>query len=239
MNIAIIFAGGVGTRMHSGGIPKQFLEYLGKPILVYTLDHFQKSDKVDKIILISIESYIDKCWSFVKKFDLTKVVAIVPGGSNGFLSIDNGLRKAAELYPSDSCVLIHDGVRPLINLGIISDCVDSVKRHGNAITVSSATETIIVQNSDNRVVDILDRSVCQIAKAPQCFLLKDILEKHDLALKEGLTDFIDSACLMNYYGVELYTVLGPNDNIKITTPTDFFAFKAFVEARKNSEIFGL
>lgn len=239
MNITIIFAGGVGRRMHSGATPKQFLTLHGKPILVYTVENFQEATSIDGIILVSVESWISKCEELIKQYGLTKVSAIIPGGKNGFMSIDNGLRKAAEMYTADSTVLIHDGVRPLINQQIISDCINSVKDYRSAVTVSPAIETIIINNEQDRVETIFDRSICQIAKAPQCFILSDILEAHDKALKDGRDDFIDSASLMHYYGYSLHTVQGPSDNIKITTPSDFYVFRAFVEARENSEIFGV
>ena len=238
MNIAVIFAGGVGQRMHSGSTPKQFLELHGKPILVYTLEHFQRNPRIDGIVLVSIEGWIDYCRDLLQKFGLTKVSAIVPGGSNGYESISNGLRKASELYPADSVVLIHDGVRPLIDQEIISKDIDSVLEHGSAITVSPAIETIVI-SKDGKADEIIDRSCCKIAKAPQCFILRDILAAHDRADAEGLTEFIDSASLMYHYGAELHMVEGPADNIKITTPADFFVFKAFVEARENLEIFGV
>ena len=239
MNIAVIFAGGVGKRMHSGAIPKQFLTLREKPILIYTLEHFQRSPVIDGIVLVSVESWIDRCCELIKQYNLTKVSAVVPGGINGFMSIDNGLRKAAELYPEDSVVLIHDGVRPLINQQIISDCIDAVKEYGSAITTAPAIETIIINNKESYIKEIFDRSVCQIAKAPQCFALHDVIAAHDKALAEGKNDFIDSAYLMFYYGHKLHTVEGPADNIKITTPSDFYVFRAFIEARENSDIFGV
>ena len=238
MNVAIIFAGGVGQRMHSGSTPKQFLEHRGKPILVYTLEHFQRNPRIDGIILVSVEGWIDYCRELLQKFRLTKVSAIVPGGSNGYESISNGLRKAGELYPEDTVVLIHDGVRPLIDQDIIDKDIDSVLEHGSAITVSPAIETIVI-SKDGKADEIIDRSCCKIAKAPQCFRLCDILSAHRKADEEGLTGFIDSASLMYHYGKELHMVEGPVDNIKITTPADFFVFKAFVEARENSVIFGV
>ena len=239
MNIAIIFAGGVGKRMHSGATPKQFLELQGKPILVYTLEHFQHSKDIDGIILVSVADWIPYCNELIARFYLDKVKAVVEGGTTGFMSIDNGLKKAVELYSEDSVVLIHDGVRPLINQRVISDCIASVRESGSAITVSPATETMIIKDENGDVGRIFDRSACQVAKAPQCFVLKDIVEVHKKAVADGFDDFIDSACLMNHYGYKLHTVTGPADNIKITTPADFFVFRAFLEARKNSEIFGV
>ena len=239
MNIAVIFAGGVGKRMHMGAIPKQFLELRSKPILVYTLEHFQVSKEIDGIVLVSVSEWIPYCHELVGKFHIDKVSSIVEGGKTGFMSIHNGLQRASELYPSDSVVLIHDGVRPLINQKVISDCIASVREFGSAITVSPAIETIITRDEDGNLDKIFDRSVCQIAKAPQCFYLNDIISAHQQAISEGYDDFIDSACLMDHYGKKLHTVNGPSDNIKITTPTDFYSFRAFVEVREKTEIFGM
>ena len=240
MNIAIIFAGGVGQRMHSGGTPKQFLELHNKPILVYTLEQFQWCENIDAIILVSVANWITYCNELIDKYRLTKVISVISGGTTGFESIDKGILKTKELFPDDSVVLIHDGVRPLIDQQTINANIEAVKLYGSAITVSPAIETIIKQDDSTKEIDmIIDRGTCQIARAPQSFFLKDIFELHERAKREGLASFIASASLMFHYGYKLHTVVGSSDNIKITTPKDFYVFKAFVEARENYEIFGV
>ncbi len=239
MNIAVIFAGGTGQRMNSKTKPKQFLELHGKPILVYTLEQFQQHDEIDGIVLVSIAGWIDYCKQLIDIYHLNKVASVVAGGSTGQESIYNGLCKSKELYPEDSIVLIHDGVRPLVDRDTISRAIACVKEHGSAITVSPAIETIVIKQDNCKVEQILDRSCCQHAKAPQCFLLKNILDAHNRAKREEKNDFIDSAYLMQHYGYELHTVEGTTENIKITTPSDFFMFRAIVDARESSEIFGI
>ena len=239
MNIAVIFAGGTGQRMNSKTKPKQFLELHGKPILVYTIEQFQYHKEIDGIVVVCLPDWIDYCTNLVKQYRLDKVDAIVPGGDSGQQSIFNGLQKAHELYPEDSVVLIHDGVRPLINDACISDNIASVKENGPAITVSPAIETIAIKSDSGEIEEILDRKRCQMAKAPQSFRLKDIYETHLKARAAGAYSFIDSACLMRHYGFKIYTVEGPSENIKITTPSDFYIFRAIVDARENSQIFGL
>ncbi len=239
MNVVVIFAGGTGQRMNMKTRPKQFLEFHGKPILVYTLEQFQQHEGIDGIVIASLAGYIDYCWQLVHKYDLTKVAAIVPGGENGQMSIFNGLKKAGELYDPDSAVLIHDGVRPLIDQETISRCIDCVNAHGSAVTVTPATETIVMRGESEEIGEIIERSHCQMARAPQCFVLKDILEAHHKAQLERKLSFIDSACLMRYYGHKLYSVEGKPENIKITTPSDFYIFRAIMDARENSQILGL
>ncbi len=244
MNIAVIFAGGTGQRMNTKTKPKQFLELHGKPILVYTLEIFQKHKDIDGIILVTLKDWIDYCLELKEKYQLTKVSAIIPGGKTATESAYNGLMKANEIYPSNSIVLIHDGVRPLIDEEIITKNIECVKKNGTAITVSPAIETITIssadQNEDNGVIEeVIERSRCQMARAPQGFYLNEILDAYIQSEKNSDISFVDSATMMMHYGHKLYTVCGKAENIKITTPNDFFMFRAIVDARENSQIFGI
>ncbi|MCM1523285.1 MAG: 2-C-methyl-D-erythritol 4-phosphate cytidylyltransferase [Ruminococcus sp.] len=239
MNAAVIFAGGVGQRMRLAAVPKQFLELHGKPIIIYTLEQFDNHPDIDGIVIACLESHIAYLEKLIKKFGIEKVKAVVPGGATGQESIFNGIEKASRLFPEDTVLLIHDAVRPLITAELITENIGSVKSCGSGVTVSPAIETITVKGEfEGEVGEIITRDRCQLAKAPQSFILKDILDAHLKARAEGKNDFIDSACLMRHYGYKLHTVEGSTDNIKITTPTDFYTFRAIVEARENSQIFG-
>lgn len=237
-NIAIIFAGGTGKRMNTKSKPKQFLELHGKPILVYTIEEFNNHPEIDGIILVILESWISYCKELIERFHLDKVKAVIAGGESALESQKNGLQKAEELFGSDPIVLIHDGVRPLIDEETISRNIECVKAHGTAITVTPAIETITVKTETGEVGQIIERSKVEMARAPQSFYLKDILDAHQKRVDEGL-DFIDSASMMQHYGHAIYTVQGSPENIKITTPNDFYAFRALVDARENSQIFGI
>ena len=239
MNIASIFAGGTGQRMNTKTKPKQFLLLHGKPIIIYTLEQFQQHKKIDGIIIVCVEGWIGYCRELVDQFHITKVKAIIPGGETGMLSRFNGLKKAAELYPKDTICLMHDGVRPMIDYEIISKNIESVEKHGSAVTVSPAIETIAVRDVDNKVGSILDRSKCQMAKAPQSFRLEELLKAHQKAVADGMMDCIDTAYLMQMQGYRLFTVECSPENIKITTPADFYIFRALIDARENSQIFGI
>ena len=237
-NVAIIFAGGTGNRMNTKSKPKQFMELHGKPILIYTLEVFDNHPEIDGIILVILESWIGYCEDLISKFGLKKVRAVIAGGDSALSSQRNGLLKAAELFEPDSVVLIHDGVRPLIDEDTISNNIESVKANGSAITVSPAIETIAVKTETGEIGEIIERSKVEMARAPQSFFLADILEAHEKAKKDGIS-FIDSASLMRHYGHKLFTVEGLPENIKITTPNDFYTFRALVDARENSQIFGI
>lgn len=241
MNIAVIFAGGTGQRMNTKSKPKQFLEIHGKPVLVYTLEKFQDHPEIDGIVLACLEDWIPYSEDLIRRFGINKIKSIVPGGKTGQESIFNALKKVQDLFgdENESIVLIHDGVRPLIDSETISNCIKEVKKHGNAITVAPAIETIFVNETESNVVGkIIDRSNCQLAKAPQCFYFKEIYKAHLRANLEGKARFIDSADMMQYYGYKLFTVKGPAENIKITTPIDFYTFRAILDAQENYQIIG-
>ncbi|MGX8703768.1 MAG: IspD/TarI family cytidylyltransferase [bacterium] len=177
-NIAVIFAGGTGKRMNTRSKPKQFLELHGKPILVYTLEQFERHAEIDGIVLVVLSKWIVNCYDFVEKFRLKKVKAIVPGGKSALESQRKGLVKAKALYGPDSIVLIHDGVRPLVDEETISRNIKSVKEHGSGITVTPAIETITIKDESGEIGQIIERSKVEMARAPQSFYLGDILEAH-------------------------------------------------------------
>lgn len=237
-NIAVIFAGGTGKRMNTKSKPKQFLELYGKPILVYTLERFNNHQEIDGIVLVVLDDWINYCTDLVEKFRLYKVKAVIPGGDSALQSQFNGLLKANELFGGDSIVLIHDGVRPLVDDATISKNIASVKANGTAITVTPAIETITVKTETGEIGEIIERSKIEMARAPQSFWLSDILEAHKRAVVDDMV-FIDSASMMQHYGHTLYSVEGSPENIKITTPNDYYTFRALVDARENSQIFGI
>lgn len=236
-SIAVIFAGGSGKRMNTKAKPKQFLELHGKPIIIYTLELFDQHPMINHIVVACIESWISYLKELLRRFEIKKVVEIVPGGETGQDSIYNGLEAAERHGPKDSIVLIHDGVRPLIEEKTITDNIEEVKKSGSCITCVPATETLVVKQ-ENNTLHIPERSNSLIARAPQSFILADILDAHRKARKENRHDFIDSCTLMSHYGHKLSTIIGPVENIKITTPTDFFMFRAIIDVKENSQIFG-
>jgi 2-C-methyl-D-erythritol 4-phosphate cytidylyltransferase len=239
MNIVLLFAGGSGIRMNTSSKPKQFLQLYGKEIIIHTVEIFEKHPAIDTIVVVCIESWISFFRDLLEKYNIDKVKWVVPGGVNGQESIYNGLSSIQPHVPDDSIVLIHDGVRPLITQELISQCIQSVVSYGSAITITPEIETVVSLDDEGKVVSIMDRSKCFHAKAPQCFRFSDIWQAHKKAKQDGLTDMIDSASLMRHYGYSLHTEQGAYDNIKITTPSDFYIFRALYEARENSQIFGL
>ena len=240
MNIAVIFAGGVGSRMHSKERPKQFLEMYNKPIIIHTLEHFQNHPMIDAIVVVCIESWISYLNELLYKFRIEKVKKVVPGGETGQLSSYHGLKAAKEVANEEKAVvLIHDGVRPLITEKLITNNIEAVRRYGSAITTAKVKETILVVNEQDSSIDYVpSRNNSRVAKAPQSFWLDEILSAQEKALAKGERDWIDSCTLMQEYGFKMHLIDGPSQNIKITTPEDFYTMRAILEAKENEQIYG-
>lgn len=238
-NIAIIFAGGSGARMGSG-IPKQFIEVHGKPIIVHTLDIFEEHPDVDEIYVACKEEYIKKLEKLVKKYMISKVVKIVAGGNTGQDSIYNALVAAKEANEDDSIVLIHDGVRPCITKELIDDNLKCVKEYGSAITCTAMYETPIVSYDGENVHGVPPRNQYFTAQAPQCFYLGEVLNAHE-KIREENPDYqgiVDTCTLMRSIGKNVRIVEGLRGNIKVTTPEDLYTFRAMLEYRETEHIFG-
>lgn len=237
MNYAVIFAGGVGRRMKSESIPKQFLKIQDKPIIAYTIEHFENHDEIDAICVVMVEDWLEHTREIIKEYGFTKIKWLVPGGKSALESQYNGLLAVAGCgLEQQDIVLIHDGVRPLIDRQVISNCIRGVKAHGSAVTVAPAIETIIQVDDDNMIWQTIPRDACQLARAPQAFYAMDILRVHERSIHEQFHTFIDSTSMMLHYGYKIHTVEGPSENIKITTPADYYVCKALLEAKGQAEI---
>jgi 2-C-methyl-D-erythritol 4-phosphate cytidylyltransferase len=230
---ALIFAGGVGRRMRGSQRPKQFLELGGKPIIGYTIDRFARHPEVTHVIIACLESWIPYLQHYLDDTGYRKPVDIVPGGRTGSDSIFQGLEATRSRHPGDkdAVVLVHDGVRPLIDEKTISACIASVLARGCTATVAPATETVVVSDEQGRMREVFDRSECFFARAPQGFRLEELYAAHVRARDEGVDEFVDSISLMAHYGHAIYTVEGPIENIKVTTPSDYYAFKSYMDAK--------
>lgn len=238
-NIAVIFAGGSGARM-GAGLPKQFLEIDGKPIIIHTLELFEENDSIDEIYVACKEDYIKKLQKLIRRFCITKVTDIVPGGKTGQDSIYNALSRAKKGNGNRDIVLIHDGVRPCITSDLIDEVIRCVKENGSAVTCTPMYETPVVSEDGGFVDSVPPRNKLYTAQAPQSFYLGDILEAHEKVRKEnpGYEGIVDSCSMMKMLGKDVAIVEGNRGNIKVTTPEDLYIFKAMIQYKETQEAFG-
>ncbi|MFV0497911.1 MAG: 2-C-methyl-D-erythritol 4-phosphate cytidylyltransferase [Candidatus Fimivivens sp.] len=239
MNIAIIFAGGTGQRMRNTARPKQFLELYGKPIIIYTLEIFQSHPDIDAIIVPCVEGWHDRLRDMAQKFGITKLMKVVSGGQTSQDSKLSALHALKDICNDHDIILMHDAVRPLITQQVISDNIDSVKSFGSAITVDHFTETGIISDDGKTVETTVERQRLYIAKAPQSFYYSDILAAHESAVGMPSSTAIDTCTIMTTLGKKLHFVPCDRCNIKITTPEDYYIFKAIHDLRESQDVLGI
>jgi len=238
MVAALIFAGGTGTRMNTRSTPKQFLVIHGKPVIIYTLEHFEQHEEIDQIIVVCIREYIGELKRQLQRYGITKVTQVVEGGKTGHDSIFAGLQALQGIAAEEDIILIHDGVRPLINEALITANIEAVRIHGNAITCEAARETVVRSEDGRSICEVPDRDEMYVAKAPQSFRYGRICALYQKA-RENNHKSIDSAHLCHMYAEPMYIVKSPRNNIKITDPADFYICKAIYDAMENQQVFGI
>lgn len=231
-NIALIIAGGAGTRMHQD-LPKQFITVNERPVIVYTLEAFEKHPEIDSIAVVCIEGWEHVLWAYAKQFIITKLKYVIPGGKNGQDSIRNGVYELEKHFNVDDLVLIHDAIRPMVSAEIISDNIRVARQYGNAITVIPCVEAILQTEDGVMSVGTYPRDRLKRTQTPQAFRIGDICNLHKRALAAGTTNSVASCTLMIEMGEQVYFSIGSEKNIKLTTVEDIDIFKALLAAKRS------
>lgn len=231
-NIALLIAGGSGNRMHQD-IPKQFLTVNERPVIIYTLEVFEKHPEIDLIAVVCIKGWELVLQAYAKQFNISKLKFIIPGGDNGQSSIRNGVYELEKHFESDDIVLIHDAIRPMVSAEIISDCIRVTSEYGNATTVIPCAEAML-QTEDGKVSNAsFPRDYLKRTQTPQGFRIGLICDLHRRALDAGITNSVASCTLMIEMGEKVYFSVGSEKNIKLTTIDDIDIFKALLMAKRS------
>lgn len=233
--IAILTAGGTGTRTHQD-LPKQFLTVNNKPILIYTLESFQQHPSIDEIYVSCLDGWNAVLEAYAKQFNITKLRKIVTGGVTGQESIYNGLNaiKKANEDTADIVVIIHDGNRPMIPQDVITDNLVKQKKYGSAVAVIPTTEVVFVSQDGIESHVALNRDELWRTQTPHAYKFDELWTIHNRAIADGVKNMAASCSLMQKYGYPTYFSQGSEKNIKITTVEDIEIFKALLIA-KNDE----
>ena len=242
MNYALILAGGVGQRMRRTGMPKQFLEVFGKPIIIYTLQKFDYCEDIDSVVVACHASYTEYMESLLQRYGIKKVRAVISGGKDRQDSVLNGLKYIQRVGASDDdIVVIHDGVRPLIQENIISENVRVAKNYGNAMTVRPVIESVVITSKDEAgFEDFKKRDDTYSLTAPQSFKISVLAKAYeDIKGKDTPMPLLDSALVFTYLGNDIHIIKEHNNNIKVTTPEDYYILKAMLELEENRYVFGI
>ncbi len=230
-NIVLLTAAGTGSRTHQY-IPKQFISIKDKPIIIYTLEKFQKHPEIDKIVVTCLEGWENCLGSYAKQFGITKLEKIVLGGKTGFESIKNGINAIEKIAKADDIILIHDGNRPGIDKDIISDCIFTAKSKGNAITAIPTTEVVFEkENASN--IKLLNRDNLLRTQTPHAAPFEKVKNLYNKAQNDNLISSVAFCSLLHAYNEEINFVNGSEKNFKITVKDDIELFKGLIETGEN------
>lgn len=236
MNIALLTAAGVGSRMHQD-IPKQFMNVENKPIIIYTLEAFQNHPSIDAIIVVTLPNWIDVLQAYARQFNITKLKWIVAGGETGQESIHNGLVKLQEECHEEDVVMIHDGNRCLVSSDIISDSLAVFKTHGSAVAAIPCVEAVFRSKDDGASSTIsIPREQLYRTQTPHTYTLKKLLWAHEQAELQNIANTAATCTLMQQMGETIYFSKGSEENLKITTVDDIMIFKALLHTKKDEWI---
>lgn len=235
MTIAIVIAGGVGSRM-GADIPKQFVQVDGKPVLFYTLEAFENHPMVDAIELVLIEGWKDTVLAYANKFGISKLKWIVNGGATGQESIRNGVFGLEGKCCKDDVVIIHDGIRPLVDPAVLDDVIQKARQFGNGVTSMPYNEQIFLVDEERpeTTVKYIPRETLRRVATPQAYRFDLLDEKYHEAFEKkiGIYGSSYTNTMMTELGVRLYFAAGSDRNIKLTTPGDIEIFKAMIAGGK-------
>ncbi len=227
MNIALLTAAGVGSRMHQD-IPKQFLHIRNKPVILYTLEAFQQSELIDEIIVVSLTNWQDMLWAYANQFNITKLKYIVGGGESGQESIYCGLKELIKNHSNQDVVMVHDGNRPMISQEIIADSFAIFKKYGSAVAAIPCIEAIF-ESEDGVSSDVaIPREKLWRTQTPHTYTLGKLLEAHQIADKRNIHNTTASCVLMQMLGEKIYFSKGSEKNLKITTLEDIEIFESYL-----------
>ncbi len=229
MNVAVIIAGGSGQRMGQD-IPKQFINVYDKPVIIYTLEGFQRHPMIDAIEVVCLDGWHDVLWAYAKQFNITKLKWVISGGETGQESIRNGVYNLEDKCASDDIVVIHDGIRPLVDDFVLSDVIAKCEEYGNAVSSMPYNEQIFIKDDDISTVQYIPRETLRRVSTPQAYKFEKIDWAYHKAFEEKIGIYGSSYAntMMVELGERLYFAAGSDKNIKLTTKDDLELFKAYL-----------
>lgn len=240
MNYALILTGGVGQRLRTSGLPKQFIELYGKPIVAYTLDKFELCEEIDHIVIVCHGSWIAKMEDICKKYNFNKIISIVAGGKERHDSVQIGLQEINKTSSDNDIVVIHDGVRPLVKQSTLVENIRITKTYGNAMTVRAVIESIVVsKNETASMTDFKIRDDSYTLTSPQTFRVNELILAYEELKKITSEPILDSSLVYARLGKKVHMVKEQELNLKITTPEDFYYFRSIIELEERKSIFGI
>jgi 2-C-methyl-D-erythritol 4-phosphate cytidylyltransferase len=221
-------------------IPKQFINVDNKPILIYTLESFQRHPQIDAIEVVCIDGWTNAVWAYARQFGITKLKWIIDGGNTAQESIRNGVYNLADKAADDDIVIIHDGIRPLIDAEVLTDVINKADKYGNAVTSMPYNEQIFIVDADDETTTnkFIPRETLRRVSTPQAYRFDLLHSKYKEAFANGIGIYGShyTNTMMVELGVTLHFAAGSDKNIKLTTKDDLEIFKGYINCHSNQTL---
>ncbi|MCM0582058.1 2-C-methyl-D-erythritol 4-phosphate cytidylyltransferase [Weissella diestrammenae] len=233
MITAVIIAGGSGKRMGQN-IPKQFITINDKPIIIYTLESFENHPLIDEVLVVVKQGWEETLLSYLEKYQLSKVNHVIAGGDTGQQSINHAVQFLKPISNPDDIIVIHDGIRPLVDDFVLSDVIVKAQTYGNAVSSLPYNEQIFIKDTDDTTSKYIDRNTLRRVMTPQAYHFEQLSNSYDEAIAKniGMSDSSYTNTMMADLGHTLNFAAGSEKNIKLTTPDDLELFKAFLKMKE-------
>ncbi len=237
MNIALIIAGGVGQRMRQE-IPKQFINVFDKPVVIYTMEGFQRHPQIDAIEVVCLDGWHEVLSAYAKQYNITKLQWIVSGGETGQESIRNGVFNLAGKCDEDDIIIVHDGIRPMVDQSVLSELIVTCRKYGNAVTSLPYNEQIFIMDDETSTTKFIPRETIRRVQTPQAYRFGKLLWAYREAFsrKIGIYGSSYTNTMMVELGERLFFSSGSEKNIKLTTPDDLELFKGYLLAEQKRDM---
>lgn len=235
MNIAIILAGGHGVRTEQD-IPKQFMNVYEKPLIVYTLENFQKHPDIDGIVVVCLEGWHEILKAYAKQYQISKLKWIVGGGNSGQESTYCGIKALEKVCCEEDIIMVHDAIRPFVTQEVISDAIVKCRKYGTGLSAVRCQETIVRTEDGQSGTDGISRQEIMRVQTPQAYRYGKTVWAYEEAARLGIVDEVYINTLMLRLGERVHFSLGTEKNIKITTIDDLEMFKALYHMERESWI---
>ena len=235
--IGIIIAGGSGQRTGQD-IPKQFINVFDKPVIIYTLEGFQRHPMVDAIEVVCLDGWHEVLWAYANQFNITKLKWVVSGGSTGQESIRNGVFNLEGKAAEDDIIVIHDGIRPLVDDSVLADVIEKAQEFGNGVTSLPYNEQIFIINPEDPTTtrQYIPRETLRRVATPQAYRFGKLDWAYHTAFEQeiGIYGSSYTNTMMVELGETLHFCKGSDKNIKLTTKDDLELFKGYIQAAKDT-----
>ena len=236
MNTALIVAGGRGSRMGQE-IPKQFIHVYDKPVIVYTMEGFQNHPQIDAIEVVCLDGWHEILTAYARQYGITKLDGVVSGGETAQESIRNGVFALESKCAEEDIVIIHDGIRPMVDRSVLNDLIVTCRKYGNAVSSLPYNEQIFLLDDGISTTRFIPRETIRRVQTPQAYRFGRLLRAYREAYSRQIGIFGSSYTntMMVELGERLYFSSGSEKNIKLTTPDDLELFKGYLLAEKRGD----